>query len=151
MSDFFFGLLIRFPGIVRFVTRIRWLRYLISNFAINKQAYSVNPRPRPYSMIAPYTTWQSLTDRSFTGRHLPEMEKTRTCLTSNRLLISGEEKTTRSYHQKIPVYCSPFLHSGLQTAFSERISQIAEKTHPITKLIFARSMVCMRRLRIACV
>ena len=75
MSDFFFGLLIRFPGIVRFVTRIRWLRYLISNFAINKQAYSVNPRPRPYSMIAPYTTWQSLTDRSFTGRHLPEMEE----------------------------------------------------------------------------
>lgn len=74
MSDLFFALLIRFPGVVRFVSRIRWLRYLISDIAINKQAYSVNPRPRPFSMIAPYTTWRSLTNRSFTGRHLPEME-----------------------------------------------------------------------------
>lgn len=75
MIEFIFRILIRFPWIVRAITSIRWIRRLISDFAINKQVNSVKPRPRPFSMIAPYTTWRGLTDRSFTGRHLPEMEE----------------------------------------------------------------------------
>ncbi|WP_292567624.1 peroxidase family protein [Methylomonas sp.] len=74
MSDFLFGLLIRFPGIIGFISRITWVRRLISDFYINKIAYSAPPRPRPFSMASSYTTWQSLTDRRFTGRHLPEAE-----------------------------------------------------------------------------
>ncbi len=34
-------------------------------------ANTTEPRPRPYTLAADYTTWVSLTDRSFTGRHLP--------------------------------------------------------------------------------
>ena len=29
------------------------------------------PRPEPLSAMAPYTSWPSLTDRSYNGRHLP--------------------------------------------------------------------------------
>lgn len=41
-------------------------RYLI-NSAIGKMA----ARPEPLSTMAPYTSWESLTDRTFNGRHLP--------------------------------------------------------------------------------
>ena len=74
MLDFLFRLLNRFPWIIRNLTRVTCIRRFISDFYINKQAYSVNSRPRPFSMVSPYTSWKSLTDRSFTGRHLPEKE-----------------------------------------------------------------------------
>lgn len=72
MRELLFRFANRFPWIVRLATRITWLRRFISDIYINYQSYATNPRPRPFSMAAPYTTWQSLTDRSFTGRHLPE-------------------------------------------------------------------------------
>lgn len=57
----------------------------ISNrVAISTLAYATQPRPRPYSLfsnvpqaaggngpITDYTSWPALTDRSFSGRHLP--------------------------------------------------------------------------------
>lgn len=57
----------------------------ISNrVAINTLAYATQPRPRPYSLfssspkpadgngpVTEYTSWPALTDRSFSGRHLP--------------------------------------------------------------------------------
>jgi len=78
MNEFFFQIIFRlvnrFPWIGRIASRITWLRRWISDTFINWQAYATNPRPRPFSMAAPYTTWQVLTDRTFTGRHLPEAE-----------------------------------------------------------------------------
>lgn len=55
-------------------SRIQFVRRFISDFYINKLAYSINPRPRPFSLMSPYTTWRSLTDNTYTGRHLPEAE-----------------------------------------------------------------------------
>ncbi len=40
---------------------------LLINLAINK----VKPRPYALSTKSPYTSWESLTDRTFSGRHLP--------------------------------------------------------------------------------
>lgn len=74
MEEFFFRFVNRFPGIVRVVSRIPPLRRFVSNIYIKRQAGSANPRPRPFSMASSYTTWRSLTDRSFTGRHLPEAD-----------------------------------------------------------------------------
>ncbi|HYH73596.1 MAG TPA: peroxidase family protein, partial [Nocardioides sp.] len=34
-------------------------------------ANATEPRPRPLTLVGDYTSWISLTDRSFTGRHLP--------------------------------------------------------------------------------
>jgi prostaglandin-endoperoxide synthase 2 len=72
--EFVYGLLDRFPWIVRFISRFTWLRRTFSDLYINLQAYSAPARPRAYSMAAPYTTWKSLTDKTFTGRHLPEAQ-----------------------------------------------------------------------------
>lgn len=47
------------------------IRRLVSRVVIKVLAGSTSPRPRALSMLADWTSWQSLTDRSFSGRHLP--------------------------------------------------------------------------------
>ncbi len=45
----------------------RW----VNKFFINGMVYRLPTRPHPFSLMAPYTSWDSLTDRTYTGRHLP--------------------------------------------------------------------------------
>ncbi|MDP8976211.1 MAG: hypothetical protein M3N28_07600 [Actinomycetota bacterium] len=59
------------PRVAGFVGRIPWLRRVISRRVINEACNATSPRPRPFSMASDYTTWRGLTDRRFTGRHLP--------------------------------------------------------------------------------
>jgi prostaglandin-endoperoxide synthase 2 len=56
----------------RFVQKIGFLDRCINSFLINNAIYKTATRPYPFSTMAPYTSWQSLTDRTFSGRHLPE-------------------------------------------------------------------------------
>jgi prostaglandin-endoperoxide synthase 2 len=44
---------------------------LITSTFVGVLANATEPRPRPLTLAADYTTWVGLTDRSFTGRHLP--------------------------------------------------------------------------------
>ncbi|CRK49983.1 putative cyclooxygenase-2 [Rhodococcus sp. RD6.2] len=53
------------------IGRIPQARRLVSRIAINKYAYAVAPRPRPLTLAGDYTSWKSLTDRTYSGRHLP--------------------------------------------------------------------------------
>jgi len=56
---------------LNWLSKIPFLRTVISYLAVNYFAHATRPRPRPLTMWGDYTSWQSLTDRSFTGRHLP--------------------------------------------------------------------------------
>jgi prostaglandin-endoperoxide synthase 2 len=47
------------------------VRRTVSRAVINKFGYATTLRPRALSLVADYTSWQSLTDRTFSGRHLP--------------------------------------------------------------------------------
>src|SRR3954453_17457687 len=47
------------------------IRHLVSRLIINQFGYMTTLRPRALSLAADYTSWQSLTDRTFSGRHLP--------------------------------------------------------------------------------
>jgi prostaglandin-endoperoxide synthase 2 len=51
------------------------LRRLVSRLAINSFAYATALRPRPLTMAADYTSWKSLTDRAYSGRHLPPADQ----------------------------------------------------------------------------
>jgi len=44
---------------------------LVTSAFVSLLANGTPPRPRPFTLAGDYTSWISLTDRSFTGRHLP--------------------------------------------------------------------------------
>jgi prostaglandin-endoperoxide synthase 2 len=44
---------------------------LVTSTFVSLLANATEPRPRPLTMAGDYATWISLTDRSFSGRHLP--------------------------------------------------------------------------------
>ena len=44
---------------------------LVTSAFVALLANATAPRPRPFTLAGDYTSWISLTDRSFTGRHLP--------------------------------------------------------------------------------
>jgi prostaglandin-endoperoxide synthase 2 len=48
-----------------------WLRDQLSKTIINGAGYDTTLRPRPLSLLSDYTSWRSLNDRSYSGRHLP--------------------------------------------------------------------------------
>jgi prostaglandin-endoperoxide synthase 2 len=60
-----------FEAGVMLVQRIKPLARLINRIAINRLVSRVPPRPNPLSTKDPYTSWTSLTDRTWSGRHLP--------------------------------------------------------------------------------
>jgi prostaglandin-endoperoxide synthase 2 len=47
------------------------IRHLVSRLVINQFGYATTLRPRALSLASDYTSWLSLTDRTFSGRHLP--------------------------------------------------------------------------------
>src|ERR1700686_4757488 len=47
------------------------IRSLVSRVVINEFGYATTRRPRALSLASDYTSWLSLTDRTFSGRHLP--------------------------------------------------------------------------------
>jgi prostaglandin-endoperoxide synthase 2 len=56
---------------LKVVAAVPALHSIVNRKLINSYAYATGPRPRAYSMAADYTTWRGLTDRKYSGRHLP--------------------------------------------------------------------------------
>jgi prostaglandin-endoperoxide synthase 2 len=59
------------PRIIEPLASIPPLRRLASRLVINHYGYATSLRPRALTLERDYTTWSTLTDRRFTGRHLP--------------------------------------------------------------------------------
>jgi prostaglandin-endoperoxide synthase 2 len=63
--------LTHFGPIWRLIQRSAWLRRRVNRTLINLAVRKTKPRPHQFSTIGSYTSWDSLTDRTFSGRHLP--------------------------------------------------------------------------------
>jgi prostaglandin-endoperoxide synthase 2 len=59
------------PRIIEPLASLPPLRRLASKMVINHYSYATSLRPRALTLEGDYTTWQTLIDRKFTGRHLP--------------------------------------------------------------------------------
>ncbi|HEV2774805.1 MAG TPA: peroxidase family protein [Solirubrobacteraceae bacterium] len=55
----------------RLVQSIGPLQRLLNRVAINRLIGRIEPRPNPLSTLMPYTSWASLTERTYSSRHLP--------------------------------------------------------------------------------
>ncbi|WP_454198292.1 peroxidase family protein [Nocardia sp. Marseille-Q1738] len=59
------------PNVIEPLAKVPVLRRELSRFFVNYYGYATSPRPRPLTLGRDYTTWRTLTDRMYTGRHLP--------------------------------------------------------------------------------
>jgi len=64
--------LTHFGLVWRAIQRVNVLDRLINAKLINIAIYRTATRPYALSTMSPYTSWDSLIDRTFSGRHLPE-------------------------------------------------------------------------------
>lgn len=53
-----------------FLNGTKWLGDRVNKFIINRAVLKTKPRPHQFSALADYTSWSSLIDRSWSGRHL---------------------------------------------------------------------------------
>jgi len=58
-------------AVIGLVLRIKPVARLINRIAIKRLCSRMPPRPNPLSTKDPYTSWTSLTERTWSGRHLP--------------------------------------------------------------------------------
>lgn len=66
-----FYLTTHFRPVWELVQKIPPVRRWVNRFLINRAINRIPPRPYPLSTKAPYTSWDSLTDRTYAARHLP--------------------------------------------------------------------------------
>lgn len=65
------SMLTHFAGLWNIVQSNDFLKRRVNKFVTNNAIYKVPTRPYAFSLMAPYTSWDSLIDRTYTGRHLP--------------------------------------------------------------------------------
>ncbi len=60
-----------FEGLWKVVQHVPWLRGRMNSVLVNSAIHKTATRPYPITTCAPYTSWKSLTDRTYSSRHLP--------------------------------------------------------------------------------
>ncbi|WP_417204919.1 peroxidase family protein [Antarctobacter sp.] len=58
------------PWVARMVEAVPFLHRRLNALLINRIVTQARSRPHPFSTLSPYTSWSSLTDRTWAGRHL---------------------------------------------------------------------------------
>lgn len=75
MFSRFFRWLIGFETVSKLIEAIPGLARLVNRILINSIVNSVRTRPHPYSTVHDYVSWRSLSDRTWSARHLPPTHK----------------------------------------------------------------------------
>jgi prostaglandin-endoperoxide synthase 2 len=105
----------RFPQQVRELENIAVENPVINAFVIDRLASSSASRPHPFSLASDYTSWTSLTDRSYTGRHLPVADQSYTDFLTN---VDVKELGQLFRRQKDQMICC-VRSSVMFTAFAQ--------------------------------
>jgi prostaglandin-endoperoxide synthase 2 len=97
---------------------------LVTSAFVSLLANATEPRPRPLTLAGDYTSWISLTDRSFTGRHLPPAPPGRPLPTEAQVLElfrrpPGKEKPSVDTSVMFALFAQWFTDSFLRTERSD--------------------------------
>ena len=79
-------LLQNFEPFWRFVERTPFLAPIVNRIIINSAVNVTRTRPHPLSTVADYTSWRSLTDRTYFARHLPPRDAAPTLPSSSEVV-----------------------------------------------------------------
>ena len=113
--------------LVEIVNAIPPLRRFVNRWLVNKAAYAIPTRPRPLSMAAPYPTWRGLTDRRFSGRHLPPAPAFTATLPDAasvlQLFERTEDRRATDTSLLFPFFAQWFTDSFLRTKWKEEAVQ----------------------------
>ena len=71
LGDQFVNVLINSQGIATALGALPPVATFVNKLLVNGAVERIPSRPLPYSTMSDYTSWASLTDRTFCGRHLP--------------------------------------------------------------------------------
>lgn len=66
--------LTRFKPVLNLIQSNNTLKKKVNKALINNAIYKIPTRPYPFSTMSPYTSWDSLTDRTYLGLHLPPLD-----------------------------------------------------------------------------
>lgn len=69
-----------------------YLKSKVNKFLINSAIYKTKTRPYPLSTMADYTSWDSLIDRTYSGRHLPPVK--------NNLYLPSVDEVTKLFFRR---------------------------------------------------
>lgn len=97
---------------------------LVTSTFVSLLANATEPRPRPLTMAGDYTSWISLTDRSFSGRHLPPAPADRPLPSEAEVLDlfrrpPGGEKPSEDTSVMFLLFAQWFTDSFLRTERSD--------------------------------
>lgn len=105
--------------LVKVVNAIPPLHRFVNRKLINKYAYAAAPRPRPLTMAAAYPTWRGLTDRRYSGRHLPPAPDYTEALPPatdvSKLFLRTEDRRATDTSLLFPFFAQWFTDSFLRT------------------------------------
>lgn len=141
------ALLRELPRYIGPLGRFPLARTAVSWLVINQVALSTSPRPRALSMLADYTSWKSLTDRSFSGRHLPPVVDT--ALPTEAEVVALFRRSGGMTPSTAPAPCSCSSRSGSPTAFCGPATPTTARTPRRRRSTCARS-TASARIRRAC-
>ncbi|WZO99000.1 peroxidase family protein [Isosphaeraceae bacterium EP7] len=77
-------ILTRFGPLWAVIQRVKPLRAYANKTLIDRAICKIPPRPHALSTLADYTSWSSLTDRTYSARHLPPAPKGGAALPASR-------------------------------------------------------------------
>jgi prostaglandin-endoperoxide synthase 2 len=120
-----FFVLTHFKGFWGWVQSNDRLRSWVNGILINRAISKIPPRPLPLSTLSDYTSWRSLTDRSYSGRHLPPAKADPATRPDPVTLLSElfERKTPRMSDKStllFPYFAQWFTDGFLRTAQDAR-------------------------------
>ncbi|WP_009632876.1 peroxidase family protein [Synechocystis sp. PCC 7509] len=75
------------------------LKKKVNKFLVNNAIYKVPTRPYPFSTMSPYTSWDSLSDRTYSGLHLPPLDW-QPLTNENHLKLKLAD--TKDFEKKLP-------------------------------------------------